>query len=162
MRIGVVCDTHNHIANVRRIVQLFENAGVERVIHTGDVTQPKTLAALAGLSVPLVGVYGNNDVPERPALDAAAADHGFDFRDPPWSFSWGDRRIVVAHDPRELEAVDPARHDVLLHGHTHRLRVERRHGRLVFNPGECAGHVPGLNAVGMVDLSTMDVTLLHF
>ena len=39
MRIGVVSDTHNNLKNVRRIVELFNAAAVDRVIHTGDITQ---------------------------------------------------------------------------------------------------------------------------
>ena len=31
MRIGVVSDTHNHLANVARIVALLDDARVERV-----------------------------------------------------------------------------------------------------------------------------------
>ncbi len=48
MRIGVVSDTHNHLANVGRIVELFNEAGVERVVHTGDITQAKTRSVLPG------------------------------------------------------------------------------------------------------------------
>ena len=69
MRIGIVSDTHNNLKNVRKIVDLFNNAGVDRVIHTGDVTQAKTLAVLADLEAPLFGVFGNNDQ-ERDSLDA--------------------------------------------------------------------------------------------
>jgi putative phosphoesterase len=61
MRIGVVSDTHNNLRNVRRIVELFNAARVERVIHTGDITQAKTLEIFAHLDAPLFGVYGNND-----------------------------------------------------------------------------------------------------
>ena len=55
MRIGVVSDTHNNLKNVRRIVELFNAADVQRVIHTGDISQAKTLDVLAGLSAPLQG-----------------------------------------------------------------------------------------------------------
>ena len=53
-RIGVVSDTHNNLANVRDIVALFNAAGVSRVVHTGDITQAKTLDVLAGLEMPLL------------------------------------------------------------------------------------------------------------
>ena len=162
MRIGVVSDTHNHLPNVRRIVTLLNAARVERVLHTGDITQPKTLEVLAQLDAPLLGVFGNNDRGERPALEDAAARWRMALCDPPLELHLAGRRIVVVHDPRELEALPGDAPDVALHGHTHRHRLEHGDGRLVFNPGECAGHVAGLNAVGVVDLATLAADLLRF
>jgi putative phosphoesterase len=159
VRIGVISDTHNHLPNVRSLVALLNAAGVERVVHTGDITQAKTLDVLAGLAAPLYGVFGNNDL-ERPSLDAAMARHGFHFAEGPLQLTWAGREIVVVHDPRELGALPPVA--VALHGHTHRRVEERRGERLIFNPGECAGHLPGHNTVGVVDLATLGVELLHF
>ena len=161
MRIGVVSDTHNNLKNVARIVELFNGAGVERVVHTGDITQAKTLDVLGGLDAPLVGVYGNNDL-ERASLEAAAVDRGFRFVDPPLQLVWADRRIVVVHDPNELGADLRDAHDVALFGHVHSRVIERDAGRLSFNPGECAGHMQGYNAVGVVDLVTLATELLRF
>jgi putative phosphoesterase len=160
MRIGVVSDTHNRLPNVARIVELLNAAGVDRVVHTGDITQAKTLEVLARLDAPLVGVYGNNDAGERAALAEAAARFSMRLADPPLALEIAERRVVVVHDPRALVAAGSF--DVALHGHTHRHTVERRDGRLVFNPGECAGHVAGLNAVGIVDLATLEIELLRF
>ncbi len=161
MIIGVVSDTHNNLANVREIVHLFNDAGVDRVVHTGDITQAKTLDVLAGLDAPLYGVYGNNDV-ERVALGASAAEHEFVFHDPPLDLDWADRRIVVVHDPRDLRQLRTNDHDLVLHGHTHMARCERQNGTLFFNPGECAGHMKGYNAVGVVDLDTLTTSILKF
>ena len=161
MRIGVVSDTHNNLKNCRRIVQLFNEAGVDAVVHTGDITQARTLAEFTALDAPLYGVFGNNDQ-EREALTAAALKFGFQFQDPPLEVVWSDRRIVVVHDPRDLAGTLGPEHDIALHGHTHLLRMERDGRQLLFNPGECAGHMVGLNAVGVVDLDTLEPHLLHF
>jgi putative phosphoesterase len=164
MRIGVVSDTHNHLRNVERIVELFDAAGVERVIHTGDITQAKTLAVLSRLRAPLHGVYGNNDL-EREQLDAAAREHGLDLVDPPLRVEWAGRRILVVHDPRDLDDPDgglDAGDAVALHGHTHLHVWEQRGHARVFNPGECAGHMRGHNAVGVLDLVALEVEILRF
>jgi uncharacterized protein len=160
MRIGVVSDTHNRLPNVRRIVELLNAARVERVIHTGDITQARTLHALGDLDAPLVGVFGNND--EREPLLDAASTHDFELHDGPLDLTLAERRIVVVHDPRELAAARGPEHDVALHGHDHRLTIDRTGGRLLFNPGECAGHLEGYNAVGVVDLATLEVEILRF
>ena len=66
------------------------------------------------------------------------------------------------HDPRDLEGVLTNQYSLALHGHTHMLRIERTEDQLIFNPGECAGHMKGLNAIGIVDLNNLDVELLKF
>jgi putative phosphoesterase len=162
VRIGVVSDTHNHLANVARIVELLNRAGVERVVHTGDITQPKTLAVLARLEAPLHGVFGNNDAGEREGLARVAIELGIALADPPLELAWAERRLVVVHDPRDLATAWRPDQAVALHGHTHRHSLERPAGRLLFNPGECAGHLPGHNAVGVVDLATLGAELLRF
>lgn len=161
MRIGVVSDTHNNLKNVRRIVELFNAASVARVIHTGDISQAKTLDVLAGLDAPVTGVFGNNDQ-ERESLAAAIARHGMAFVDPPLELTWHARDILVVHDPLELEGVHTPQQHLVLHGHTHRQRIEQRDGQLIFNPGECAGHMQGYNAIGVVDLETMTPEILNF
>lgn len=162
MRIGVVSDTHNNLKNVARIVELFNASGVERVIHTGDITQAKTLDVLANLAMPMVGVFGNNDIGERESLQAAMDAHGFEFRDPPFELTWHDRQIIVVHDPLEFDGHLADHHELALHGHTHRYRDEVIGTNTFFNPGECAGQMAGLNAIGIVDLGTLGTELLRF
>ena len=162
LRIGVVSDTHNNLKNVTKIVDLFNKAQVDHVIHTGDVTQAKTLALFAQLEAPLFGVFGNNDM-ERVSLDACIAQHGFNFCEPPFHVTWHNRKIIVVHDPLEFDGHLADHHHLALHGHTHRYRLEQNdHNTLFFNPGECAGHMQGFNAIGIVDLNSLDCELLKF
>jgi putative phosphoesterase len=162
MKIGVVSDTHNRLPNVARIVELLNAAGVDRVVHTGDITQPQTLELLARLDAPLHAVYGNNDAGERAGLASAAARLGIELADPPLELHWARRRLLVVHDPRDLAVHPAAAHDLALHGHTHRHYLARADGRVVFNPGECAGHLIGHNAIGVVDLVALEAELLRF
>jgi putative phosphoesterase len=161
MRIGVISDTHDHMANVEQIVALLNRERVDRVVHTGDITKAKTLRVLSGLKAPLVGVYGNNDL-ERESLEAAVRNYDFRIVDPPLRVDWLGRRVVVVHDPKEHADEVLLSGDVLLHGHDHRHRVERRNGTLIFNPGECAGHMKGYNAVGVLELTSLETRLLLF
>lgn len=162
MRIGVVSDTHDHLPNVRRIVEIFNAAGVSRVVHTGDITQSKTLHALSPLCCPMLGVYGNNDV-ERTILEETADRLGFQLVDPPLRVRWLEREVVVVHDPRELTKLELDSGTLALYGHTHRTSQEwRQDGALAFNPGECAGMLEGHNTIGIVDLVQLDVELIRF
>ena len=160
MRIGVVSDTHNNLKNVTEIVRLFNAANVDRVIHTGDITQAKTLEVFAHLQAPMYGVFGNNDL-ERETLEQAITQHGFQFQEPPFNLTWASREIIVVHDPLEFEGHIGAQH-LALHGHTHRHRHELENETLFFNPGECAGHMAGYNTIGVVDLTDLSTELLKF
>lgn len=161
MKIGVVSDTHNNLKNVRKIVELFNANRVERVIHTGDISQAKTLDALAALDAPLWGVFGNNDQ-ERDSLLSGCIKHGFQFQDPPLVLDWHNRQIIVVHDPLEFDGHLHPHHELALHGHTHRHRDELEGQTRFFNPGECAGHMRGLNQVGIVDLKNLNTEILKF
>ena len=161
MRIGIVSDTHNNLKNCRKIVELFNNASVERVIHTGDITQAKTIEVFANLDAPMFGVYGNNDQ-ERESLQAAVAQYDFHFIDPPLTLNWAGRDMVVVHDPLELQMVNRDEFDVILHGHTHQLNIEHHDNSLTFNPGECAGIMAGFNAIGLLDLKEMKPEVIYF
>ncbi|MDX1385082.1 MAG: metallophosphoesterase [Thermoanaerobaculia bacterium] len=161
MRLGVVSDTHDHLGNVRRIVEIFNGAGVDAVVHTGDVTTPSTLALFARLGVPFHGVLGNNDRDVAGLLETARRE-GFEIAPATLVLEIGGRRVVAIHDPSEATPARVGDADVLLHGHTHRQTLERRDGRLVFNPGECAGWLAGRNAVGVVDTRTLRAEVLRF
>jgi len=161
MRVGVVSDTHDNQRNVRRIVELLAAARVERVIHTGDFTRPGTLELLAQVGVPFFGVFGNNDV-AREELQRAAARCGAELAAPPLELRWSGRRIAVVHDPEAHRTLDLGHGDVLLHGHQHRQVIERADGRLILNPGECAGWLEGRNSIGVLDLASLEVEILRF
>ena len=162
MRIGVVSDTHNNIRSVKRIVELFNEANVDRVIHTGDITQVKIVELLSKLDAPLYGVYGNNDQAEIQSLEECMQKYGFEFIQPPLRLDWAGRHIVVVHDPRQLEEIDPNDFDVALHGHTHQQTIAFEGSMLVFNPGECAGMMQGHNSIGVLDLLQMQVEIIKF
>jgi putative phosphoesterase len=154
MRIGVIGDTHNNLPNVTAMVKILNRQRVAKVVLTGDITKATVLDVLAGLDAPVHGVYGNNDL-ERASLEASAARHGMQLVDGPLELHWHGQRIIVVHDPLDLEVHLRPDHTLALHGHTHLPRSEHVNGTLVFNPGECAGMLVGHNAVGLVDLGAL-------
>ena len=162
MRVGVVSDTHNNLKNCGKIVELFNKSGVERVIHTGDITQPKTLEIFSELQSPLYGVFGNNDVGELEELKVSASKNSFHFVSPPLELEWADINIVVVHDPLELNGLDLSKYHLVLHGHTHRETIIKKGNQLTFNPGECAGQMAGLNNIGVVDLEQLSAEIIKF
>ena len=68
MLIGITGDTHNNLKNISEICKIFNKLNLSLVIHTGDITLPKSLAAFSKLKMPLIGVFGNNDEFEKKGL----------------------------------------------------------------------------------------------
>jgi hypothetical protein len=121
--IGLIADTHGLLRpDVHTAL-----AGVELILHAGDVGGEEILAELE-LIAPVLAVYGNTDPSEHAglvdALDVVIAGV----------------RIHVSHghevgrpSPHVLAAAYDA--DVIVYGHTHRQRVDRVGETLVVNPG---------------------------
>lgn len=116
-KIGVISDTHG----VVRPEALAALAGVDHIVHAGDIGGPDVLAALAAIA-PVTAVRGNNDR-DSPLPDTELIE-------------LGGRHIYVLHDLHELD-LDPraAGIDVVIAGHSHKPMREVKDGVLYLNPG---------------------------
>ena len=163
MILGVVSDTHNHVSNVDRIIDIFNSKKVDKVIHTGDITQAKTLARFSRLSCSLLGVFGNNDLKEN-GLKEISKINGFRLEFPPFITKIGNRKIAILHEPDDIQDLikENPSIDLILHGHTHRYRNEKIGDVKIINPGECAGIFKGKNAVGLLNLEDLKFERIFF
>jgi putative phosphoesterase len=118
--VGVISDTHGLV----RPEALAALAGVERIVHAGDIGAPAVLDALTRIA-PVSAVRGNNDR-ERWAAGIPETD----------VVEVGDVSLYVLHDLHELD-LDPraAGFAAVIAGHSHQPRQEERDGVLFFNPG---------------------------
>lgn len=157
--IGIVSDTHDHLANLRRALELLRAQGVELVLHAGDFVSPFVAAPFqeAGLSV--IGVFGNNDG-DKLFLQKRFSEVG-ELHFGPHELEVGGRKILLMHEPRALEAlVASGRYDLVVYGHTH--RPEARPGpTLVVNPGELGGWLTGRGTLALVDLAALRAEILE-
>ena len=118
--LGVISDTHGLV----RPAALAALAGVERILHAGDIGGPEVLAALAAIA-PVVAVRGNNDRGGwARALPAVA------------TVEVGRHRLYLLHDRHDL-AIDPVAEGLaaVITGHSHRPGQTREAGVLYLNPG---------------------------
>ena len=163
MILGVVGDTHNRLSNVEKIIDIFNEKKVDKVIHTGDITQAKTLERFSRLNCPLIGVYGNNDLEEE-GLKDIAEQNGFSFHDPTLILEISNTKIAVFHEPDKVESFleKDSSIDLIIHGHTHRYRNENIGNIRIINPGECAGIIKGKNSVGTLNLEDLSFERIFF
>ena len=118
--IGVISDTHGLV----RPEALAYLEGCDLIVHAGDIGAPEVIEKLGRLA-PLHAIRGNvdkgawaEDLPDTDALKIGAV--------------W----LYMLHDLNTLD-LDPvaAAFDVIVSGHSHRPRCERRDGVLYVNPG---------------------------
>jgi putative phosphoesterase len=118
--IGLISDTHNLLREEAR----HALAGVDRIVHAGDICSPETLERLQRIA-PLVAVRGNND---RGAWAGALAERVL--------LRVEDVVILVVHDLATLPAKPtPREAAVVVHGHSHRPAIETHDAVLYVNPG---------------------------
>ena len=118
--VGVISDTHGLL----RPEAVAALAGVERIVHAGDIGSPEVIAALERIA-PVSAVRGNND---REAWAADIPDTEV--------VAVGDVSLYVLHDVHELD-LDPraAGFAAVIAGHSHQPRMDERDGVLYLNPG---------------------------
>jgi putative phosphoesterase len=93
MLIGVVSDTHNNLKNIDQIISLFNDKGIQTVIHTGDIANAKSLEKFSKLNANLIGVYGNNDRSEA-GLEDVVIKNNFQFQEPPKLLTLSAERLL--------------------------------------------------------------------
>ena len=162
MIIGVTGDTHNNLKNISKICTIFNENNVELVFHTGDISLPKSLLAFRDLNCPLKAVFGNNDIGEQEGLIDASNSFECEISTEPFSIEINKKRIKVFHHPELIDKEALAKSDLILHGHTHRYRLETIDKCIVFNPGECAGLMKDKNQVGIINLETIETKIINF
>ena len=128
-RIGVISDTHGYLDP--RVLELF--AGVDHIIHAGDIVDPEILAALEAVA-PVTAVSGNIDsgeLLERLPREVSGEVAGV--------------RFVLGHKRKRLmkrlaagklatEAGGQAP-DLVVYGHEHVPSAAWIEGTLYLNPG---------------------------
>ena len=123
-RIGIISDTHG----LMRPEAERRLAGVNHIIHGGDIGSPEIITALQQIA-PVTAIRGNVDRAE-------------------WAASYADTTLVrlagrtfyVLHDLKTLQ-VSPAALgiDMIVSGHSHVPELKTVNGVLYLNPGS-AGH----------------------
>ena len=117
--VGVISDTHGHLRP--EVAEAF--AGVDLIIHAGDIGNNEVLEALRSIA-PVHAVRGNMDGGWAYGLPVTEV------------VEVGEVLIYVLHDAYLLN-LDPAAAGfvAVINGHTHRAAVEKRKGVLFLNPG---------------------------
>jgi uncharacterized protein len=174
MLLGIISDTHDRIPRTIAAIKLFHEAGVETILHCGDICGSAILNLFAGTphpwplshggergkrETPFYYVMGNND---EDAELRQAAQHIDDFH------YLGDGDIIElagrklgithGHQNRVLNHLMSQQPRYLFSGHTHVSHNQMHQGVQCINPG--AIHRASEYSVALLNLATDDLQFL--
>jgi len=140
MRIGVLSDTHIHLAEEihPEILKVFPE--MDLIVHAGDFVGSAVFEGLRRLGE-VKAVHGNVDsmklrglLPDKELLVVGGKKIGI-------THGWGGPEGIEQRVRALFEDVD-----IIIYGHSHRARVEKIGNILFFNPG------PGYQSFGILTI----------
>lgn len=170
MLIGIMSDTHDNLPLVDKAVKRILDEKVDFVLHAGDYVSPFVIPHFKPFKGKFIGVFGNNDG-DREFLRRRFAEFNLELRGIFAEVRADDARIALLHGgepgivpgPSELlkSLLSSECYDVIVHGHDHEAKVDRKGKTLVINPGEVCGYLTGKPSVALLDTKTMQVKIIQ-
>ncbi len=158
MFIGIISDTHDDMAAIRKAVDFLNSEGVSHVIHAGDLVSPFTFEVFIELRCGLTAIFGNNDG-DRVLLKQRFEGN---IHQQPLVLTLGMRRIVVVHEPDLVDALSDSGHfELVVHGHTHAPEIRKKGDALVINPGKVAKLHKGESTLVLLNTETMQAKIVQ-
>ncbi len=138
MRIIIISDIHDNLANLEKCLMWAKDNNTEAMICCGDVANSETLKYLArGFKGLIHLVHGNAELYQinEPKLYSNIVYYGHAGR-----FEISGQAVGLCHEPFHMPdvlALGPCY--VIFYGHTHKPWQEENDGVLRVNPGNVAG-----------------------
>jgi hypothetical protein len=138
MKIAIISDVHDNLANLNIFFRYCEEAGVTELICLGDVTTAETLEKLAqGIKGRIHLVRGNADMYET---NLAGSWPNIVYYGKTGSAEFGGFMAGMCHEPENIPDIDNSLGcDLVFYGHTHKPWIGKQKGLLTANPGTLSG-----------------------
>lgn len=157
MKIGVISDSHDHMAHIEKFVTMASKDQFDMVLHCGDFCSPFVARKFTNLPKNVIfhGIRGNNDG------DITHLNHTFSnigkIREGHQVLDIEGKTVLMLHGHAISEEmiVDIAkqnRYDLVLYGHFHHTRNEQFGSTLLVNPGESCGYLTGEATCAIVEI----------
>lgn len=159
VRVGVISDTHGHVELTRPAVRMFQELGVETVLHCGDIGSMAVVELFAPW--PTHFVFGNCDDDQTrfaaSIQQAGQSCHGL----------FGELEIagvpvalLHSHDQRLFrQTVHGGKYRLVCYGHTHIAAIDRHGDTVALNPGAIYRGNP--HSIAVVELPAVEATIIE-
>ncbi|PCR91784.1 metallophosphoesterase family protein [Natrinema ejinorense] len=137
MNIGIISDTHDNAEATERATEIFQEEGVEIVLHCGDFVAPLMVPYFETFE--LHGVLGNNDgdvANLQAAFDSLGSESQLHGRFADLEFDGLSFAALHGESKAEVEAVAAGEtYDFVCYGHHHQREHSETGRTTVLNPG---------------------------
>lgn len=140
MKIAVISDTHDHVVNLERAVRAINAAGVDALLHCGDLCSPFVVERLARFDGPVHIVFGNNEG-DRFTIERVSEGYSNIEIHGEVGFIGTERgEIAFTHRPEFARGLAcTGLYIAVFYGHTHERKSENVGDTRLVNPGELMG-----------------------
>ncbi len=125
MKIAIISDIHDNLANLKRFLELAKELGIESIICCGDVTTPETLEELVkNFTGTIKLVCGNAEIRREEFFDVAKRCQNLEVFAEKGEWEIEGLKLAFIHRPDRVRglsgpSVDKESHQFIFYGHTH-------------------------------------------
>ena len=149
MRLGVISDTHDNLANISKAMQIFLRKNINYIIHCGDISSASTILYFKG--VPVKFIKGNCDFAIETIKENCKVTGNEYLGDVAFLIENG-KQIAIIHGDNETnlqEIILSQKYDYVLTGHTHIVSDETCGKTRIINPGS---HKAGGRTIAIIEI----------
>ncbi len=162
MRVGIISDTHDHVWNLEKAIEILKNQKVNALFHCGDLVSPFMIEILLKLEKPVHLILGNNKGDIVLLMNIIKDNSLIHFYGDRGEVLLNEKEICLVHYPDEaLAFASTGKYDYVFFGHTHLFETKKIGNTLLINPGEVLGKKQKPSLV-ILELSTGEFEKVEF
>ncbi|MEM2595505.1 MAG: YfcE family phosphodiesterase [Sulfolobales archaeon] len=167
LKVYVISDTHDRLDTLEKFLKIVgKSLEPGYLIHLGDVVSPFTLKSIVGAlpeRLSLKVVLGNNDA-DKVLLSKIAKD----VEDQPTEVEVCGTKALLLHGFKSPELTERVvdslacsnYYGIVMYGHTHRYRLNKKCSSYVLNPGALSGYLAREVTYGVIDCDTLTASIV--
>jgi uncharacterized protein len=136
MKIAIIADIHDNIANLKKCIGWCRSQDITEAICAGDVTNAETLKIIAENFSAVYLIRGNMDIYEEGEEEKF---ENIKFYGRSGVAEIAGQRVGVCHEPGFITGLLTQNCSIIFYGHTHKPWIEERDGVKIINPGTLGG-----------------------
>jgi putative phosphoesterase len=160
MKIAVISDSHDHIENTSKVMDVISSKGCGVLIHCGDFCAPFMFKEFSKFDGDVHLCFGNTN--DKVASVKVAKDVGVNLHGDIGEIEIEGKKILFVHFFQMAEAFAlTGRYDAVFYGHNHTSKIEKVGDAWLVNSGSIMGRRVA-PSYAIYDTDSNDVEIFSF